>query len=223
MKKYAQGTVEYEIENIKNNPTILPHKMAFYGDPTQGVCGDPVGVKPRLLLHACCGPCLAGTLANISEFFDITVYFYNPNIMPKEEFNLRLDALKQVISHFDGIKLIVPEQDESEYLPLVKGLETVPEGGSRCEICFDMRLRKTAEYFAEHRDEFDFFTTTLTISPLKNAKLINEIGARSASEYNVTYLASDFKKRDGYLKSTTLCKQWNIYRQHYCGCTLRVI
>ncbi|MDE7373626.1 MAG: epoxyqueuosine reductase QueH [Clostridia bacterium] len=179
------------------------------------------GVKPRLLLHACCGPCLAGTLANIAEFFDITVYFYNPNIMPKEEFILRLDALKQIVSHFDGIKLVIPEQDESEYLPLVKGLENAPEGGTRCIKCYELRLRNTAEYFAAHKDEFDFFTTTLTISPLKNASSINGIGNVIAHELGVTYLSSDFKKRDGYLKSTTLCKQWGIYRQHYCGCALR--
>lgn len=195
MKTYPEGTVEYVMQNVTEK-------------------------RPRLLLHACCGPCLAGTLANIADFFDITVYFYNPNIMPKEEFNMRLQALKDVILHFDSVKLIVPEQSEVEYLPLIKGLESAPEGGARCAICFELRLANTARYFAEHKDEFDYFTTTLTISPLKNAKLINEIGARVANANGVNYLASDFKKRDGYLKSTTLCKQWGIYRQHYCGCRL---
>lgn len=195
MKQYLQGTVEYELEKAKRT-----------------------GNKPRLLLHACCGPCTAGTLANIAEHFDITVYFYNPNIMPKEEFNARLDALKQVISHFDGVKLIVPPQSEEEYTALVTDLHDCPEGGARCNVCFDLRLKSTAEYLANHLNEYDFFTTTLTISPLKNAKLINEIGNRLATELGVKYLASDFKKRDGYLLSTHLCKEWNIYRQHYCGC-----
>lgn len=178
------------------------------------------GIKSRLLLHACCGPCAAGTLANIAQYFDITIYFYNPNIMPKEEFNKRIFALKEVISHFDNVKLIIPQQDESDFLPLVKGMEALPEGGKRCSICFAMRLKNTAEYLAAHKGEFDFFATTLTISPMKNAALINEIGNSVAKTLGVNYLSSNFKKHDGFLKSTTLCKQWDIYRQHYCGCQL---
>ena len=180
------------------------------------------GIKPRLLLHACCGPCAAGALANIAPYFDITIYFYNPNIMPKEEFNKRILALKEVISHFDNVKLIIPQQGESDFLPLVKGMEDMPEGGKRCSVCFAMRLKNTAEYLAAHKGEFDFFATTLTISPMKNAALINEIGNSVAKSLDVNYLSSNFKKHDGFLKSTTLCKQWDIYRQHYCGCTLRV-
>lgn len=195
MQKYGIGTVEHEIKSTKQT-----------------------GAKRRLLLHACCGPCLAGTLKNIAEYFDITVFFYNPNIMPKEEFNVRLEALKAVVSHFEGIKLVVPEQSENDYLPYVKGMETLPECGARCEICYELRLKKTAEYLAEHKNDFDFFTTTLTISPLKNAGTINAIGNRIAAQYGVNYLDSDFKKRDGYLYSVKLCKQWNIYRQNYCGC-----
>ncbi len=174
--------------------------------------------KPRLLLHACCGPCAAGTLANIAEFFDVTIYYYNPNIMPKEEFIRRLDALKQVVAHFYGVKLIVPPQCEEDYISLIKGLETAPEGGARCAKCFEMRLENTAKYMSLHSGEYDFFATTLTVSPMKNAALINEIGNAAAKAHGVTYLASDFKKRDGYLKSTKLCKEWDIYRQHYCGC-----
>ena len=141
--------------------------------------------------------------------------------MPSEEFNKRLQALKDVILHFENIKLIIPEQSESDYLPLVKGLENAPEGGERCTVCFDMRLNKTAEYFADNRSDFDFFTTTLTISPLKNAELINSIGQKAAERYGVNYLNSNFKKNDGYLKSTTLCRKWEIYRQHYCGCKFK--
>ncbi len=195
MKTRLVGTVDYEIEKSRET-----------------------GVKPRLLLHACCGPCAAGTLSNIAEHFDITVLFYNPNIMPKDEFNIRLEALKQVIAHFDGIKLIVPEQSENEYLQRITGLEDLPEGGARCERCFALRLDKTAEYLAAHSDEYDFFATTLTVSPMKNAPLINEIGDRVADGRGVRYLSSDFKKRDGYLHSVTLCKEWGIYRQHFCGC-----
>lgn len=193
MKKPIPGTVEYEIEKAGAN-------------------------RPKLLLHVCCGPCAAGTLANIADFFDITLYFYNPNIMPKEEFFRRLETLKQVISHFEGIKLLVPEQDTQDYLSLVQGMESLPEGGTRCAKCFEMRLNETARYLSEHKNEFDYFATTLTISPMKNATLINAIGNNLAQKYGVSYLASDFKKRDGYLMSTKLCKEWGIYRQHYCGC-----
>lgn len=199
MKQLEAGTVDYEIANSQQT-----------------------GIKPRLLLHACCGPCAAGALANIAPYFDITIYFYNPNIMPKEEFNKRILALKEVISHFDNVKLIIPQQGESDFLPLVKGMEDMPEGGKRCSVCFAMRLKNTAEYLAAHKGEFDFFATTLTISPMKNAALINEIGNSVAKSLDVNYLSSNFKKHDGFLKSTTLCKQWDIYRQHYCGCTLRV-
>lgn len=194
MKKYEVGTVDYILQN-------------------------PAEQKPRMLLHACCGPCATSVLERIHDYFDITIYFYNPNIMPKEEFNKRLCALKDVISHFDDVKLIVPDQDEQDYISLVKGYESAPEGGSRCAICFEMRLLSTAKYLANHKDDYDYFATTLTVSPHKNAKLINEIGKRIANDYGVEYLSSDFKKQDGYLRSTQLCKEWNIYRQSYCGCT----
>ncbi len=174
--------------------------------------------KPRLLLHACCGPCLSSVLEYIHPHFDVTVVFYNPNIMPKEEFIKRLNALKVVISHFDGVSLIVPSQDESEYISLVKGLETVDEGGERCTKCFELRLGFCAKHLARHPDDYDFFATTLTVSPHKNAPLINTIGKECASQVGVEYLASNFKKRDGYLRSTVLSKQWGLYRQTYCGC-----
>lgn len=195
MKKYLQGTVEYELEKAK-----------------------ATGIKPRLLLHACCGPCTAGTLYDIAQYFDTTVYFYNPNIMPKEEFEKRLSALKEVVSHFDWVKLIVPKQSADEYLSLISGMESIPEGGERCVKCFGLRLENTAQYLAAHRGEYDYYTTTLTISPMKNAASINGIGKFLAHKYGVNYLSSDFKKRNGYLHSIQLCKEWGIYRQHYCGC-----
>ncbi len=172
--------------------------------------------NPRLLLHACCGPCLAGALSNIARHFDVTVYFFNPNIMPNEEFIRRFEALKVVVEHF-GVKLVLPKQDVSQYLELVRGLENQPEGGDRCAKCFELRLRSTAEYFLKTA-EFDFFATTLTLSPHKDAKLINSIGEQIERETGAKYLASDFKKHDGFLHSVQLSKELDIYRQRYCGC-----
>lgn len=189
------GTIEYEMQLAKENSQ-----------------------KPRLLLHACCGPCASSVLEYLTPLFDVTVYFYNPNILPKEEFIKRENALKDVIAHFDGVKLIIPEQDESEYISYVKGHKNDREGGARCSLCFTLRLEKTAEFLKSHSDEFDFFATTLTVSPHKNAPLINQIGNDVANKIGVKYLSSDFKKRDGYLRSTVLCREWGIYRQVYCGC-----
>lgn len=189
------GTIEYEMQLAKENDQ-----------------------KPRLLLHACCGPCASSVLEYLTPLFDVTVYFYNPNILPKEEFIKRENALKDVITHFDGVKLIIPEQDETEYISYVKGHKNDREGGVRCSLCFTLRLEKTAEFLKSHSDEFDFFATTLTVSPHKNAPLINQIGNDVANKIGVKYLSSDFKKRDGYLRSTVLCREWGIYRQVYCGC-----
>lgn len=189
------GTIEYEMQLAKEN------------------CK-----KPRLLLHACCGPCASSVLEYLTPLFDVTVYFYNPNILPKEEFIKRENALKDVIAHFDGVKLIIPVQDETEYISYVKGHKNDREGGARCSLCFTLRLEKTAEFLKSHSDEFDFFATTLTVSPHKNAPLINQIGNDVANKIGVKYLSSDFKKRDGYLRSTVLCREWGIYRQVYCGC-----
>lgn len=189
------GTIEYEMQLAKEN-----------------------GQKPRLLLHACCGPCASSVLEYLTPLFDVTVYFYNPNILPKEEFIKRENALKDVIAHFDGVKLIIPVQDEIEYISYVKGHKNDREGGARCSLCFTLRLEKTANFLKSHSDEFDFFATTLTVSPHKNAPLINQIGNDVANKIGVKYLSSDFKKRDGYLRSTVLCREWGIYRQVYCGC-----
>lgn len=200
MKNVEKGTIEYEINTLKNAKD---------------------GAKPRLLLHACCGPCSTSVLEYLTPFFDVTVFYYNPNIMPKDEFILRENALKTVVSHFDGVKLVTPAQDEKEYLDFIKGREADEEGGARCSLCFQLRLAKTAEYFAAHAQEFDFFATTLTVSPHKNVPLINAIGKKVAEKFGANYLSSDFKKRDGYLRSIRLCKQWEIYRQTYCGCRLQ--
>lgn len=202
MKKPLVGTVEYEIAKLKE--------------------ADEQTARPSLLLHACCGPCASSVLEYLTPYFDITVFYYNPNIMPNEEFILREKALKDVISHFDGVKLIVPQQSADEYLSLVKGYEDAPESGERCAICFDFRLEKCAEFVQKNAEKYDFFATTLTVSPHKNAQLINEIGIKNAQKYGVNYLCSNFKKRDGYLRSIQLCKEWNIYRQAFCGCAFSI-
>ena len=175
--------------------------------------------KPRLLLQVCCAPCFAGSVEYLTEHFDVTAFFYNPNIQPKQEFNLRLDALKQLIESFPSVKLVVPEQDENEYLTYIKGLEKEKEGGARCTGCFELRLEKTAKYMMDNMGDFDYFATTLTVSPHKNAKLINEIGNKIATKYNVDYLESDFKKKDGFLRSINKSKELGLYRQDYCGCS----
>ena len=154
--------------------------------------------KPRLLLHACCGPCASSVLEYLTPHFDVTVFYYNPNILPKEEF--------------------IKRENESEYISYVKGHKNDLEGGARCELCFTLRLEKTAEYLKAHSDDFDYFATTLTVSPHKNAPLINRIGNEIANNLGVKYLDSDFKKRDGYLRSIVLCREWDVYRQVYCGC-----
>ncbi len=175
--------------------------------------------KPRLLLQVCCAPCYAGSVEYLTEHFDVTAFFYNPNIQPKQEFNLRLDALKQLIESFPSVKLVVPEQDENEYLTYIKGLEKEKEGGARCTGCFELRLEKTAKYMMDNMGDFDYFATTLTVSPHKNAKLINEIGNKIATKYGVNYLESDFKKKDGFLRSINKSKELGLYRQDYCGCS----
>lgn len=182
----------------------------------EDVIHDP---KPRLLLQVCCAPCFCGSIDYLTEHFAVTAFFCNPNIQPKEEFNLRLDALKQLIAHYPSVKLIVPEQDEEEYLSFVMGLENEKEGGSRCTACFDLRLEKTAKFLADNGGEFDYFATTLTVSPHKNAKLINEIGNKMGEKYNVQYLEGDFKKKDGFLRSIRKSKELDLYRQDYCGCS----
>lgn len=176
------------------------------------------GAKRRLLLHVCCAPCASGVLPRLADAADITLYYYNPNILPKDEFIRRLDALNLLLIHFPAVKLIVPEQTEQEFRAVAEGLENLPEGGARCTECFRLRLNATARYFAAHKNEYDCFASTLTVSPHKNAALINEIGRQAEEKYGAVYAASDFKKRDGYLTSVRLSKEYGLYRQTYCGC-----
>lgn len=171
--------------------------------------------RKKLLLHCCCAPCSSACLQRLKDYFDITVLFYNPNI-EDEEYKKRKDELLRLISETGWAKVSDCEHDTKKFYSAICGLEREKEGGKRCEVCFKLRLEKTAE--VAESGGFDYFTTTLTISPLKNAELINSIGANLAKDKKVKWLYSDFKKRDGYLKSLSLSKQYNLYRQNYCGC-----
>ncbi len=171
--------------------------------------------KPTLLLHSCCAPCSSACIERLKDFFDITVYYYNPNLDSEEEFNLRAGEQIRLAEQM-GVKAIVEPFDKAEFLQKVKGYEDCLEGGARCNICFSMRLDKTAEF--AFRRAFDYFTTTLTISPLKNAELLNSIGKSLGEKHGVKFLPSDFKKKGGYLRSIELSKIYSLYRQNYCGC-----
>lgn len=179
-----------------------------------GLEGQP---KKSLLLHACCAPCASYPLEYLQPYFDITVYFYNPNIASDEEYAHRYAELERYIkARFCGVQLINGSRDTEEFENITKGLENVPEGGARCAKCFKLRLRATAEL--AKKEDYDYFATTLTISPLKNPYLINGIGESLSAEYGVAYLASDFKKKDGFRRSTALCEEYGLYRQNFCGC-----
>lgn len=174
------------------------------------------GDKPKLLLHSCCAPCSSAVIERLKDFFRLTVYFYNPNLDGVEEFNLRLNEQKRLCEIF-GVDLWEEKYDGQEFLSLVKGLEKHKEGGARCVKCFEKRLNKTAE--TAKINGYDYFATTLTVSPLKNAKSLNEIGFTIANQMGVKYLPSDFKKKNGYKRSIELSKEYGLYRQNYCGCT----
>ncbi len=178
-----------------------------------------LGLVPRLLLHSCCAPCSSYVIEYLSDYFEITVFYYNPNLYPDNEYEIRSAEQKRFIGEFKAknpLSYIDVPFAPDEFYGRVKGLEKEKEGGKRCEKCFELRLGKTAALAKEKG--FDYFATTLTISPLKNAALINEIGNRLEKEYGVKYLASDFKKKNGFKRSTELSRQYNLYRQDYCGC-----
>lgn len=177
------------------------------------------GEVPTLLLHCCCAPCSSYVLEYLSPFFKITAFFYNPNIGTKDEYAYRRDELKRFISQFDAkneITVIDGDYEPDVYYKAVQGMEKEPERGARCEICFRLRLEETATL--AQKEKFDYFATTLTLSPLKNAELINKIGLSLAEKYEINYLCSDFKKKNGYKRSIELSKEYDLYRQNYCGC-----
>jgi hypothetical protein len=175
-----------------------------------------------LLLHSCCAPCSSYCMEYLRQYFNITVFYYNPNISYQEEYRKRVEEQKRLIEAFNRqclgfpINIIEGDYEPDRFYEIAKGLEDCKEGGERCFKCYELRLRKTAELAL--RQGFDYFTTTLTISPLKNAAKLNEIGESLASEYGIKFLVSDFKKKNGYKRSTELSKEYNLYRQNYCGC-----
>ncbi len=173
------------------------------------------GVKPRLLLHSCCAPCSSACIERLLPYFEITVIYYNPNIDTASEHDKRLTEQEGLCKTL-GIDIISFPHLKEEFLRVVNGYEKEKEGGARCEKCFKLRLEKTAELASEKG--YDYFATTLTVSPLKNAGLINKIGIEIAEKLKVKYLPSDFKKQGGYQKSIELSKQYGLYRQNYCGC-----
>ena len=183
------------------------------------------GRVPTLLLHSCCAPCSSYVLEYLRQYFDITVLYYNPNITEREEYEKRAAEQKRLIREMneeadgDCKNRILAEEgryDPERFFAAAKGLELVPEGGERCFKCYEIRLREAARIAREQG--FDYFTTTLTISPLKNADKLNEIGNRLAEEYGVAFLPSDFKKKNGYKRSVELSEKYGLYRQDYCGC-----
>lgn len=185
---------------------------------------DAGGVKaPALFLHSCCAPCSSYVLEYLCRYFRITVFYYNPNISDSAEYRKRVEEQKRLIAAYNaegkGYEIAVVEGDyePERFFAAAQGLEDCPEGGSRCARCFDLRLRETAVRGAAAG--FDYFATTLTISPLKNAQKINEIGQALSAEYAIAWLPSDFKKKEGYKRSIELSAQYGLYRQNYCGCT----
>lgn len=171
--------------------------------------------KPKLLMHACCAPCASAVVERLKDVFNITLYFYNPNLDSEKEYALRANELKRLANHFD-VNYIIEDYCKEDFLQGVKGLELQPEGGLRCKECFSLRLLTTAK--KAKQDGYEYFGTTLTISPLKNATLLNEIGLMLSESQGVKYLVSDFKKKNGYIRSIELSKKLSLYRQNYCGC-----
>lgn len=178
------------------------------------------GIVPKLLLHVCCAPCSSWCLEYLNHSFDITVFYYNPNIDSEEEYRRRAAEEQRLLKEMPftrPVQFLEGAYAPEEFRALARGHEADPEGGERCGLCFAQRLRKTAE--TARSLGFDCFTTTLTISPLKNAARLNEIGERVGLEAGIPFLPSDFKKRNGYKRSTELSAQYGLYRQDYCGCS----
>lgn len=182
----------------------------------------------KVLLHSCCAPCSSYCMEYLRKYFDVTVFYYNPNIMHAEEYQKRVNEQKRLIDAYNEmtqttegevlhrISFLEGSYDVERYLEVIKGLENCEEGGSRCAECFTLRLMETAKTAKEMG--MDYFSTTLTISPLKNAQLINQIGKHIGEDIGIAFLPSDFKKNNGYLRSIELSKEYNLYRQDYCGC-----
>ena len=177
------------------------------------------GERPELLLHSCCGPCSSYVLEYLTQYYKVTLLWYNPNIWPPEENDKRLHYQRKIINALglkEDVSIVIPDYDHDRYLQMVSGLESEPEGGLRCTECFRMRLKEAAE--AAERLGIGLYCTTLTVSPHKNAEKINTLGEEIGREHGVRFLPSDFKKRNGYKRSIELSREYDLYRQDYCGC-----
>lgn len=176
------------------------------------------GIKKKLLIHSCCGPCSSAVLEYLNNFFKIDIYFYNPNITISYEYEHRIIEQKEMIEKLNyDMEVIEGTYDpQKDFFSKIKGLENEKEGGKRCYSCYDIRISETAKKAKE--EDYDFFTTVLSISPMKNVNYINEIGERYSKEYNIPFLYADFKKKNRYLRSIEISKELDMYRQDYCGC-----
>ena len=179
---------------------------------------DAAGTRLKLLLHACCAPCSSATLERLADHFDLTILYYNPNIYPPEEYHRRESELERFVKDagYAGVAVIELPYEPQEFYDAVKGLEEEPERGARCTVCYRLRLERAAQYAAKHG--FPWFTTTLSISPVKDPVRLNTIGLELAQQYGLHYLQSEFRKKDGYKRSLVLSAEYGLYRQDYCGC-----
>lgn len=179
---------------------------------------DAENLRPRLLLHACCAPCSSATLERLAGHFELSILYYNPNIYPPEEYHRRENELERFVrdAGYSGVPVVELPYAPREFYDAVKGLENEPERGGRCTVCYRLRLERAAQYAAEHG--FEWFTTTLSISPVKDPVRLNTIGVELAEKYGLNYLQSEFRKRDGYKRSLVLSAEYGLYRQDYCGC-----
>lgn len=174
------------------------------------------GKMPSLLLHSCCAPCSSSVIERLKDYFEITIFYYNPNIEPEEEYLKRKEEQIKLLKKIGGIDFLDCDWENEEFKKLSKGLEHLPEGGQRCHKCYYKRLEKTA--ITAKKNNFEYFGTTLTVSPYKNSQVINAIGKEISDIFKINYLFSDFKKKEGYKRSIELSKKYNLYRQNYCGC-----
>lgn len=205
------------IYNTENKKVNINYSL-YTENAIKAVCGGQA--RKRLLLHVCCAPCSSYVLEYLNGFFDITVFFYNPNIDDADEYRRRAAEEQRLLCEMkfaNKPEFVEGRYDPMEFYETVKGLEKIPEGGARCVKCFELRLRETAKYAVENG--FDCFTTTLSISPLKNSRVLNALGESLSGEYGLEYLFSDFKKKNGYKRSVELSRIYGLYRQNYCGCS----
>ena len=189
-----------------------------YAQQMDAVLAGLGDARPRLLLHACCGPCSSAVLEQLCRYFEITVLYYNPNTWPAAEYYRRGEELKKFVAqaHPLGVTVIEDHYDPQEFYTAVKGLENEPEKGARCTVCYRLRLEQAARYAADHG--FDWYCTTLSISPMKDPVRLNELGTELGRQYGVPFLPSEFRKKDGYKRSLQLSAEYGLYRQDYCGC-----